>query len=41
MLQLIRGQGEKTLEDYREDGIYIEANVNEEVYRKLEKYIVK
>ncbi|NLM13764.1 MAG: GTPase HflX [Epulopiscium sp.] len=41
MLQLIRGQGEKILEEYREDGIYIEANVNEEVYRKLEKYMIK
>ncbi|MBM7686101.1 GTPase HflX [Defluviitalea raffinosedens] len=41
MLQLIRGQGEKNLEEYREEGIYIEANVNEEVYRKLKKYIVE
>jgi len=41
LLQLIRGQGEKTIEEYKETGIYIEAYVDENVYYKMEKYLIK
>lgn len=40
LLQLIRGQGEKKVEEYKPEGIYIEANINEEIYHKLDKYVI-
>ncbi len=41
ILQLIKGQGEKLIEDYRPEGIYIEANVSQKICNKMEKYLIK
>ena len=40
ILQLIRGEGERLIEEYRPEGIYIKANVNQRIYNKLEKYLI-
>ncbi|WP_058486800.1 GTPase HflX [Defluviitalea phaphyphila] len=41
IINLIKGQGEKIVEEYRTEGIYIEAYINKNIYNKMKKYIVE